>query len=419
MSFKKLIISSITLLMLLSVAMAPVYAETSISDISLVSVNLVNQDPTPAVGGDIFEVRIGVKNEGGKSAGDYILELDPSYPFQKVAGEELSKEIGFLDKYQDDDKEVIITAFKLRVNEEVTSGNYPLKVLLYKKGDLTKTGYKTELTIDVGNKENAEVMLSTSELNPGENSKLTFTIKNAGSAPLKDLTFSWDTPENKILPLGSGNTRFVKYIGVNQAVNLDYDVMAGSDIAPGLYKINMYLNYEDTINSSEKNVIQDAGIHILEKADFEIAFSENLDDSYTFSIMNVGNSDTKSVSMYIPKQDGWTIIGSNNAIIGNLDAGDYTYASFKLLADSSNQSEISIKVEAYYTSNEGNRKIVEKEILVSNSNAALTYITQADSEKGGFTGYIIMAGIVIIAILILGIFIIRKILKKIKSAKKE
>jgi hypothetical protein len=70
-------------------------------------------------------------------------------------------------------------------------------------------------------------------------------------------------------------------------------------------------------------------------------------------------------------------------------------------------------------SNEGNRKVVDKEILVSNSNAAITYITQADSEKGGFTGYLIMAGIVIIAILILGIFIIRKILKKIKSAKKE
>jgi len=416
MNIKKFLILPTMLLMLFSGAISPVFAETTISDVSLVSINLVNQDPTPAVGGDIFEVRIGVKNEGGKSAGDYILEIDPSYPFQKVAGEDLTEEIGFLDKYQDDDKEVIITAFKLRVNEEVTSGKYPLKVLLYKKGDLTKSGYKTELTIDVGNKENAEVRLSTSELIPGEKSKLVFTIKNAGSAPLKDLTFSWDTPENKILPMGSGNTRFVKYIGVDQVVNLDYEVMAGSNVDPGLYKINMYLNYEDTINSSEKNVIQDAGIYILEKADFEIAYSENQGQSYTFSIMNTGKSNTKSVSVSIPKQDGWEVIGSNTAIIGNLDSGDYTYASFNLINNNFSQNEVPIKIETHYTSNEGDRKIIEKEILVSTSNNLFMQSEGSNVMNNGFNYYYLIIPVLLVFLAPVG-FILYK--RRKKSAKKD
>ena len=55
----------------------------AVSDTKAITINLVNQDPDPAVAGDIVEIRLGVENKGGVSAENLIIELFESEGSEK------------------------------------------------------------------------------------------------------------------------------------------------------------------------------------------------------------------------------------------------------------------------------------------------------------------------------------------------
>ena len=66
------------------------------------------------------------------------------------------------------------------------------------------------------------------------------------------------------------------------------------------------------------------------ETDFDVAFSGSANGQTSFSVSNIGSVGASSVTVNIPKQLGWRVSGSDSAIIGNLDKGDYTIASFNL-----------------------------------------------------------------------------------------
>ena len=98
----------------------------------IISVSLINQDPDPAIAGDTVEVRVGVENEGGIAAENLILEFTPEYPFQAVAGEDNTKEIGVLNAYQQNDNMKIIK-FKVKVDKDASAGEHQLKESLLRR----------------------------------------------------------------------------------------------------------------------------------------------------------------------------------------------------------------------------------------------------------------------------------------------
>jgi hypothetical protein len=94
----------------------------------------------------------------------------------------------------------------------------------------------------------------------------------------------------------------------------------------------------------------------------------------------------------VPDQSGWRVSGSNSVIIGNLNEGDYTIASFSLqksgqgatgTAGARNMGatettgikptmaeDTPIKLEILYTDSRGNRNTIEKEVNIDSSNIA-------------------------------------------------
>ena len=48
----------------------------------------------------------------------------------------------------------------------------------------------------------------------------------------------------------------------------------------------------------------------------------------SLSVANVGNNMAYSVKVSVPDQDGYKVSGSSSTIVGNLEKGDYTIASF-------------------------------------------------------------------------------------------
>ena len=375
----KTIITSIVLLSLICSFVAAIDSE-------ILSLSLVNQDPDPALAGDIVEIRIGVENQGGAAAENVILDIVPSYPFSPLPGESNIQNIGTIRAYQTG-SEIKIIKFKARIDRDATAGEYELKIKRYQEGK-ESVSIESAFSIDVESKESAEVIyIDQVELIPGKITPLKFTVNNVGSAPLRELSFQWENGDDIILPVGSDNTKYIKYIDIGGSAELDFEVIASANAEPDLYKLDLTLIYDDPLTGEETEINTKAGIYVGGPTDFDAAFSGSSSGEYSFAISNIGSVSASSVTVRIPDQTGWRVSGSNSVIIGNLNEGDYTIASFKLqprgqsmaegqepTRDASRTSDTSttqrepqdssIKLEIVYTDSRGNRNTIEKEVPV-------------------------------------------------------
>lgn len=383
----------------------------ALEDTRYISISLVNQDPDPAIAGDVVELRFGIENKGGVAVDNLILEVEPEYPFSVVPGEESVIEVGSLNAYQDDD-DMKIVKVKIRVDRDASAGSYELKLKEYEKGASVVT--QKSISIDVKNRENAEVIhIDKTTIIPGQESELKFTINNVGNAPLRDLSFKWENEDQIILPVGSDNTKYVKYIDIGEGAELSYKVIADTNADPGLYKLDLMLTYDDPLTGEEKEVNTIAGVYIGGSTDFDVAFSESSNGEISFSVANIGSNPAYSVSIIVPKQDGWRVSGSDSVIIGNLNKGDYTVASFSLqstaaraqlvnqegeemtreemiaarqkMQDSQGESN-NVKIQIAYTDTMGKRTNIEKEVQLNSMGLSDFSAATAQSTTGTYQG---------------------------------
>ncbi len=318
----------VLIMLLLMTYMPAVNADLAGS--TILSVSLANYDPNPAIAGDTVEVRIGIQNVGGMDTNNLMMEIVPSYPFELVPGENAVQDVGIVQSYQADSTvNTKIVTYKMQINKDAPAGSYELKLKYYEQGSSAST--EKSLYLDIKSRESAEVIhIDKTAIVPGKQSSLEFTINNVGNSPLRDLTFNWENDGNIILPVGSDNTKYIKYIDVGNSTNLNYQVIADTNAQPGLYKLNLYLTYEDSLSNQTKKISTVAGVYVGGGTDFDVAFSENTNGQTSFSVANIGSNPAYSVSVIIPDQPGWRVSGSNSVIIGNLNKGDYTVASFNL-----------------------------------------------------------------------------------------
>jgi hypothetical protein len=390
----------IVVLCMLSIMLSTVFAATSSSDptsTTLLSISVVNQDPDPAAAGDVVEVRLGIENLGGAPYENLMMEFAAEYPFSLVTGENALQNIGTINSYQTT-ANIKIIKYKIRVDKDANAGSYELKVRYYKSGSTARI--EKSLSVDISNTESAEVIyIDKSVLIPGHEDTLKFTITNVGNAPLRDLTFSWTNADKIVLPVGSDNTKYIKYINVGDSAELEYNVIADTNADAGLYELSLLLTYNDPLSTTEKEISTIAGIYVGGGTDFDIAFSETSSGTTSFTIANIGSNPAFSVSVIVPEQQGWSISGTNSMIIGNLNTGDYTVASFTLQSSqasqqmapnrsfqrnsSSAQSRKTLKMNIAYTDTMGKRELVEKEISMSQQTSATTTTTTTGTQTGG------------------------------------
>ena len=425
-----------TILPILGILLLMAYTPAVNADLAgttVLSVSLANYDPNPAIAGDTVEVRIGIENIGGTTTNDLILEVVPEYPFELVPGENAIQDVGIVEGYQvDSTANIKIVTYRMQINKDAPAGNYEFKVKYYEQGSSAST--QKSLSLNIKSRENAEVIhIDKSILVPGKQSSLKFTINNVGSAPLRDLTFYWENDDKIILPVGSDNTKYIKYIDIGNSSDLEYQVIADTNAQPGLYKLNLYLTYEDSISNQTKKISTIAGVYVGGGTDFDVAFSDNANSQTSFSIANIGSNPAYSVSVIIPEQPGWRVSGSNSVIIGNLNKGDYTVASFKLQSPTSdpnsqnrtgrsnsniqgrsmprsmNSSSDTVRMQIAYTDTMGERNVIDKDVKIGFQNIASAdgqmamqgrRGTQQESGLPNYTAYFI--GIIVLVGIIAG-----------------
>ncbi len=418
-------------------------------DSSAVQVNVTNQNPDNARPGEPLELTLSVQDIGNTDLKDVQVQLNPEYPFSKLSGEDLQKSISYLNARQEDDDTGVLK-FKLMTDANASEGTYNLDIVTtYKSGsgsdEQTYTTTKT-VQVQVQGKEYAQVVtVSKADIDIAKEEPLEFIVTNTGASALKNLVFSWNDPKGVVLPVYSDNTKYIKYLAAGQSVKVDYTVMADVSADPGLYTLDVNLSYEDS-DSSAKSIQTTAGLFVGGATDFDVSFSESSSSETSFSVANVGNNIAYAVKVSIPDQDGYKVSGSSSTIVGNLEKGDYTIASFDVSSNqgsaggntsgngagtppgqagsngaSSNSLNSSnpLKVQIEYTDAKGERETVTKEVNLDGSTTSgnMTASGGGPGSRGGISSYL---PYILLLVLAGGVFVYRKkIHEKIQAMKEK
>jgi len=415
---------------LLAISLLLVIMGSAVADDVAVVADLISQNPDPARSSELVEIRFNVQNIGFDDAENAIIELEPEYPFVQVPGESLHKTIPYLRSRQTDEDAAIIK-FKLFVDKDAPEGVYELDIRIW---DGTGTSTTKTIDIEVRGREYAQIItISRANIDLAREESLEFVITNTGKSPLTNMVFSWNDPDGIILPVYSDNTKYIKYLDVGESVEVGYTVMADVNAQPGLYQIDLNLQFEG-YESTTGEIDTTAGIFVGGGTDFDVAFSGSSGGETSFSIANIGSVSANSVTVSIPDQRGWGVSGIDSVIIGNLNKGDYTIASFNLQQEvvgalqglpeedsqknkelnqtrsvsSANQPSV-LNIEISYTDARGERRTTTKEVDIDPSAMGSTSdgsvhggranVPSASTQKTSTTT--MWAGIGIVALIVL------------------
>ena len=420
----------ILMLLVVLLSVLPLSAGTALAsgliNSSSVQVSLTNQNPDAARPGEPVELTVSVINVGNNDLKNIAVEITPDYPFSKVSGEALKKEIAYLNARQDEDSAGILK-FKLMTDSNASEGTYEIDITTTaKSGDgsssSTITTTKT-LQLEVRGKEYAQIVtINKANIDVAKEEPLEFIITNTGNSPLKNMVISWKDPKGVILPVYSDNTKYIKYLEPGDSVTVAYSVMADVNADPGLYTLDIDLTFED-YDSNVKNLETTAGLFVGGETDFDVSFSESDAGEISLSVANVGNNMAYSVKVSVPKQDGYRVTGSSSTIVGNLEKGDYTIATFNLMstraanqnaetsegkaiaasgnASSASRADPSLKVRIEYTDARGERITVDKDVAIQMTASAGTTGTggraRATGSSSSLSSYLIYIVVIVAA----------------------
>jgi len=364
-----------------------IISSAAAEDVAIVA-DLISQNPDPARSSELVEIRFNVQNLGYDDVENVIIELEPEYPFTRVPGESLNKTIPYIRSRQTDEDAVTIK-FKLLVDNDAPDDIYEIDLRIW---DGTGTSTTKTIDIEVRGKEYAQVItISKANIDLAREESLEFVITNTGNSPLENMVFSWSDPAGVVLPVYSDNTKYIKHLDVGESVEVSYTVIADINANPGLYQMDLNLRFED-YESTTGEIDTTAGIFVGGETDFDVAFSGSSGGETSFSIANIGSVSANSVTVSISDQKGWSVSGIDSVIIGNLNKGDYTIASFNLQSkaggdlqklpgedsqrnkklnqtrpfSSANQPSV-LNIEISYTDARGERRTTAKEVDIDPS----------------------------------------------------
>jgi hypothetical protein len=282
----------------------------------------------------------------------------------------------------------------------------------------SSTTATTSSTVITGTSYLRAVMVNQdpSTADPGAYVNVLFKIENIGTVGAQNTTLTLE-PEYP----------FSLDPGVSPTVNLG--TISGLQTGNNAYLVRYKLKVDDNALNGENEIklkysMGDGSVYNLAKFNITVSnprtdFEVVAQDASTIAIANVGANPASSVIVRIPDQQSFRTNGTSASIIGNLNAGDYTIASFQILSsrapNSTNVSPASsnLTVEISYTDTLGIRRTLEKSVPFGFSSIAATgrtfQRTQTTAVSNGLEYITIgVVGIVVVVVLI-----------KIRSRKKK
>jgi hypothetical protein len=220
--------------------------------------------------------------------------------------------------------------------------------------------------------------------NPGEYFDLWIQAQYIGSGLAPNATFileptfpfSLDSNQNPMYSFSElGST----------PVLLHYLVRVDQNAVQGDNQLNLEYNPDGSNNFATKTF----GIQVSDaQTNFDLVIQDSTSTATSIGIANIGDNTANSLIVRIPNQPGFKTIGTNGQIVGNLNSGDYTIATFDLVPIARSNNE-TLEVELDYTDLIGVRRTVIESIpfnLLSSANLTLGGLSTGGATYGNFSG---------------------------------
>lgn len=377
--------------------------------------------PAEIHAGDTFSIAVDIKNKGtSESIVDLNGVIDFGYQFKAVEA------TGNTPVILPGSTKTIV--FRLNVQSDTLPGYYPVFLTLnYSRGGDSVKQSQTIFVPVSRTEKNLDVTVEPRVINPGNQTELFFTLKNVGGTPVSNISFSWEEANDLVLPVGSDNKRYTNILAAGAEQKLSYIVAADPNITPGIYPLNVKIDFTDVNGTRTQE--SEVGIIIGGETDFEVSAETLSTGQLSLSIANVGSNNAGAVVVRIPVQEGISIAGSNTSILGNLNKGDFTLANFEMQQFDQNASGFGgqrfrqdaqplqgnpqsqqgtgfsqrpatkLVIQIDYTDTTGQRNTVEKTIQLNRSvSGANSTALQGQFRQNGFLSILPWALLVLIAL---------------------
>lgn len=377
-------------------------AANQVSGPSLQTTYSVN--PTVITPGSDGYIQLSVTNSGGSSVSNIKITVDDWTDEIKRSGSWVVN-LGSLSASGS-----VTVPFKFSIPKTTPAGFYTVDFYIDYYDNLTVNRVNQKAIIVVQTPVALELTsVSPNSLNAGETTTMVFEIENNGKDPINDIAISWQFPDDLILPLGSDNHLSISSIGAGEKIKVPVDIIVSSATTPGVYPLTIGIEYYDRAGIKQ-NISSQVGILVSSITDFEVVVQDSTGTSTTLAISNIGANTAYSMIAKIPEQENFRVTGSSAVTMGNLDAGDYTLATFQVVQNRGTSSKMNnLIVEISYTNDLGDRITVKKEVELSTTESSFGstsgMIGATGSERGSQSGFLSQGsnGIFYIVIGVVGI----------------
>ncbi len=200
-------------------------------------VQMISQDPYPAVPGDYVKLVFQVEGVENPECGEVYFELIPDYPISFDPGVKSSVQIR-AGTYTQDFPSYLQVPFKVRVSEDAVDGDNPIEVRFI-GGNLQAEGSRLqEFNISVENVK-ADFEVSVSDYDASTNT-ITFDILNVGEADVEALTV--DVPHQDNFQVRGPNRNIIGSLDSQEDTSFTFEG------TPKEGEIKMSILYTDQIN---------------------------------------------------------------------------------------------------------------------------------------------------------------------------
>lgn len=321
--------------------------------------------------------------------------------------------------------------FQFKVKPSTPAGYYPVFVQFeyFRDGKLSKQTETISVPVE-RSLQNISLMVSPNVISPATPTAVTFSLQNNNNLPVSNVTLSWAEASGLLLPLGSDNKRYISLLDSQQTATVSYEIAADPNITTGLYSLAVTLSFVD--NNGTQIQTSNVGILVGGETSFEASVDSVASGQLSVNVANIGANNAGAVVVKIPVQNGVVVSGSRSYVIGNLNKGDFSLATFQtILAADQNGTTTSgttrpigigtipdrnansgfnrvppenLKVIIEYTDTTGQRQSVEKEVAYPTS-AASGFSTAglANRNAANTTNWIpLLIGLVTALVILMG-----------------
>jgi hypothetical protein len=237
--------------------------------------------------------------------------------------------------------------------------------------------------------------------NPGELVEIYLRLENNGGE-IWSPSFIMNLEHPFKLDLSSPSTKDYISLEAGERITLKYKIKVDASAAPDDYEVNFHIqapnqfSYDYFFNLEVDDVT----------SKFDVAIDEISEEGVSVALSNTGKNTANSITVRIPEQESFEVLGLPSNIIGNLNSGDYTILTTQIAPRAEGET-LTLFMEIDYTDTIGNRRTETREVAipmttqtVKGFNALENYIEtgrKASDEGEGTSGWFYVTVIIIVA----------------------